>query len=238
MEIEAPQQSGEKGWRIIFEVNLPLLFLIYLLLNVLDGILRDQFILTDALYYQTLGEAQDFERIADWNQWRHDWGWSSYLAIPLGMFIRIFLAAMCLNIGSLFYGSKLPFGKFFRIATVAEGIFCLMVLFNTISFIVSHDGDAVDYSLNDIYLNHPASLLGLARVLFEGEAISAYYLAVLQAANLFEVFYLLSLALGMAALFQFRFGRGLRFVLASYGIGLLMWVVTLMFLMVTLVKVK
>lgn len=103
---------------------------------------------------------------------------------------------------------------------------------------MTHDITNLDYDLNDIYLHHPASLLGLARVLFEGEVISAYFLAVLQGINLFEVLYIIALSLGVMALFDFKFGKSIKFVLGSYGIGFLMWIVTLMFLMVTMARVQ
>ena len=87
-----------------------------------------------------------------------------------------------------------------------------------------------DYTLNDLQLFYPLSLLNL----FEPGTLEQYLLYPLQVLNLFEVAYWFALAYGVARVINASLERGFGLVMASYGSGLALWVVLVMFLTVSL----
>lgn len=118
------------------------------------------------------------------------------------------------------------FKPFFRVAIQAELVLLLPSLLKLLWFLFVQ----TDYSLQDLQFFYPLSLLNL----FDAKAMSPYLLYPLQLANLFEVAYWFALAYGVSQLIEIPMPKAFGVVATSYGSGLLVWVVFIMFLTVSL----
>ena len=107
----------------------------------------------------------------------------------------------------------------------AELLFLLPVLIKILWFLFVQ----TDYDLNDLTQFYPLSVLNF----FDADAIPRYWLYPLQVLNLFEVAYCFLLAYGVADVTGFSFKRSFGLVMSSYGVGLVLWVVLVMFLSIT-----
>ncbi|WP_332369080.1 hypothetical protein [Spirosoma telluris] len=110
-------------------------------------------------------------------------------------------------------------------AIFSELIFLLPILIKLLWFLFIK----TDYDLNDLTLFYPLSLLNLV----DAQTIPRYWLAPLQMLNLFEIAYWFLLAYGVADATGLSFKRSFGLVMSSYGVGLVLWVVLVMFLTIT-----
>jgi len=114
------------------------------------------------------------------------------------------------------------------VAIVAEFIFLVPALLKIFWLAFFR----TDYSLLDIQLFYPLSALSL----FDEAAVQqnqSWLVYPLQTFNLFEVAYWLLLAKGVSEVIKKDFTESFELVMASYGTGLVLWIVTIMFITVT-----
>lgn len=184
------------------------------------------YIIKDQLYYNSLGDQLAMERIDAFISKRKSQEWISYVATPALLLLKIGYTAVCISLGGFVVGMEAPFKKVFKVALFAELILltggivqnACLYLFKEIN------------TLEDIQQFSPFSLYGLI-----GTKDTPLYLNYpLRVINLFEIGYWFLLAKGLQAFFGKPFGKMLGFVLGSYGIGLLVWTVFIVFLSINL----
>ena len=190
----------------------------YLILTIIS----DWFILTDAVYYRSLGEQLSSDRIAFYLSLRARYAWIGYLVLPLtiaakGAYMAFFLAAGAV----IAEHEDVRFRQCFKAAILCEGVFVaglgIRLLWAGLVGIETLD----DYANMQIL-----SLMSL----FEGMDIEPWLVSFFQTINVFEVLYCTSLCWVMALQSNRSLGESARFVLPSYGMGLLLWLSIVMFL--------
>lgn len=186
--------------------------------------LNQQFLITDELYYNNLGEQLSFERINQLLSFNKKWSWLSYVIIPIIYLIKFSLISLCLNTGTLLAGHKISFKKLFQLALIAETIFLLPMIIKFLWFTFIQ----TDYNLSDLQYFYPLSILNF----FEAEILDTWFIYPLQLLNLFEVMYWLILAYGLSLVLNEPLNKGLGLVLSSYGTGLVLWLLFITFLSV------
>lgn len=182
-------------------------------------------LLSDNLYFNALSTQLSYEKIEDIIAQSKKWQWLSYIAVPVLLLLKLSLIATCLALGFFFTSNQVNFKLFFNIAVFAELILLLPILIKLLWFLFIQ----TDYDLDDLTLFYPLSALNL----FDTTNLPRYWLAPLQTLNLFEVAYWFLLAYGVADATGFSVKRSFGLVMSSYGVGLLLWVVLVMFLTVT-----
>ena len=186
-----------------------------------------QFILVDdELYFNALIEQMTVEQISELVDKSHHWEWLGYVILLTFSLTKFTLTACCLGLGYYLITSHWLFKPFFKAAIQAEFVLLIPGLIKLIWFLFIQ----TDYTLNDLQLFYPLSLLNL----FEPGTVEPYLLYPLQVLNLFEVAYWFVLAYGVAQVMNASLERGFGLVMASYGLGLVLWVVFVMFLTVSL----
>ena len=85
--------------------------------------IQKNWVLTEDVYNNTLGEQMTFERIKDYMTLQEKWSWVTYLFLPLILALQAFLAAFALNVGALFADIKIPFGQIYRAVLIAMLVF-------------------------------------------------------------------------------------------------------------------
>ena len=185
-----------------------------------------QFLLiTETLYFNSFATQLSYERIEGIISEAKKLSWISYIIIPLIYFVKLSIITLCLSLGFFFISDRFEFKAFYKVAVLAELIFLLPVLIKLCWFLFVQ----TDYDLNDLTQFYPLSALTLV----DSETIPRYWLAPLQTLNLFEVIYWCLLAYGGADATGFSFKRSFGLVMSSYGVGLVLWVVLVMFLTIT-----
>ena len=182
-------------------------------------------LISENLYFNAFSEQLSLDKIENIIKSTQEYAWLNYAVIPFLYLIKISLISTCLGLGFFFTNDRFNFKTFFNVAVFAELIFLLPSIIKTLWFLFVK----TDYDLNDLTLFYPLSALNL----FNAETLPRYWLAPLQTLNLFEVAYWFLLAYGVADATGFSLKRAFGLVMSSYGVGLVLWVVLVMFLTIT-----
>jgi hypothetical protein len=199
-----------------------LVFVFICLLSSLLTYLAQSFFVTEELFYYSLGEQVAIERFEKLWAESQKWQWVTYLILPVLYLVKFVLVSFCIITGALLANVKIGFKRVFQVVLVAEAIFFLPILLRLGWFAFVQ----TDYTLADLQYFMPLSLANL----FDVSKLEIWWVYPFQVANLFEVAYWLLLAYGLHLHTQKEYDSMLRLVLSSYGSGLLLWVVLVMFL--------
>ncbi|TAE32806.1 MAG: hypothetical protein EAZ92_01140 [Candidatus Kapaibacterium sp.] len=196
------------------------LSLAYITLSVVSYFL----ILTDTVYVHSMEQKLTAERIEEALAMRSEYWWSLAVLPPILLSIRAAFTAICCSVGVIMIGQDISYGKVFKIALAAEVIFLLamavQVGWGLFVLNVYVPEDYTDFA--------PLSLLQF----FDPASLKLWMKHPLRTLNLFEVAYCFVLAYFLKPLLKKRdFMQTLGLVSASYGLGLLLWVVALAFLL-------
>ncbi|SOD79446.1 hypothetical protein [Spirosoma fluviale] len=214
-DIEKP--PSENGW---------LLFAAITVVSLLLTFSGQHLLLSDELYFNALAEQMTYEQIQKAIAQNHEWSWLAYIIIPIFNLLKFSLVAACISLGYYFAADRWVFKSFFRVAIQAELVLLLPSVIKLIWFLFVQP----DYSLQDLQYFYPLSVLNF----FEPTAIAPWLAYPLQLGNLFELAYWLVLAYGVSQVIETPMPKAFGLVAASYGSGLLVWVVFVMFLTVSL----
>jgi hypothetical protein len=184
--------------------------------------IQDTMILTKDVFYNTLGEQLTAERIDDIIEKRAKWKFLAYVFIPLKVLIPTALVALCLNCGTILMSCKIRFSSLFTLALRSSVVFLIWKLLTT--FILLFTKVEV---MDDMAKANKFSLTGY----ISKEDIPSWLLSPLSLINIFEVTFWLLLTFGMSRLLQKSFNSSLRFVATTYGLGLFIWMVFIIFLL-------
>lgn len=201
------------------------LFLILYALTFSGGVFAKELLGTEELYYQSLAEQLTTEQLQQVMHMNDVWGWVGYIILPLLLYFKILFIAGLLAIGIFFYDLKLKFGQVFNIVIRAEFVFLLPIVMKTVWFYFFK----TDYTFDEVQYYMPLSLESL----FGYVHFERWYIYPMQIANLFEVVYWIVLTVLLAKTLLISHSRALMLVTISYGAGLVLWVVGIMFLILT-----
>lgn len=209
-----------------FEFHKGLFFLILCMLNAIAIFVYSEFLLTTEIYFQTYGEQVAMDQIRSTLELRRETNWIAYFLIPFVLLIKISFTAFCLNVGILVFQLKIDFAKLFRIALVAEFIFIFGNLIRAfwIAYVSGFE------TLQEVQYFYPFSLINF----FSAETVQSWFGYPMITINIFEVAYMMALALGLHWTARLSYRRSLALTLSSYGVGLLIWVVFVVFISINL----
>ena len=203
-----------------------ILFIFIIVTSALLTLAGQYLLLYDELYFNALSEQMTFEQIETLIDQNHQWSWLSYIILSVLNFLKFTFVASCLSLGYYFGNNSWTYKPFFRVAIQAELVLLLPSVIKLLWFLFIQ----TDYNLNDLQVFYPLSILSL----IGADSVASYLLYPLQLANLFELAYWLVLAYGVSQIINFSIARAFGLVASSYGSGLLIWVVFIMFLTVSL----
>lgn len=207
--------------------NSKLLLVLLVLSSTLITILLETFILTEDLYYDFYSAQLSYERIREFLDFQEKWHWVAYALIPVFYTLKFFLLSMWILCGAILLKWKLNFRQIFKVVLIAEFVWLIpsVLLLCWFGFINT------DYSLADIQNFQPLSLLSV----FDASNVEPWLIFPLKSLNLFEVGYVLVLALALKKLTQEDYRSSLRFTIPVYTTGLITWVVFITFLTLNLI---
>lgn len=176
----------------------------------------------DELTINSLAEQFTYKQIQEVLDFQQKWQWLSYIISPLLLLLKISIIAAVLDIGCFFFDKEIKYKQLFGIVVQAEFVFLLVILFKTIWFYVFHQ----DYTLEDLQYFYPLSAINITGY----NNLQTWFVYPLQVLNVFELAYWAILAYLLGKELNISTNKGLSIVASSYGVGLLIWVVTIMFL--------
>ncbi|MCA4893611.1 MAG: hypothetical protein ING84_01240 [Cytophagales bacterium] len=184
-------------------------------------------LVTDDLYYNTLGDQLSFERINELIDLNKKWNWVIYLITPMLYLLKFFLVAICLSMGVFLFRFEVGLKVLFKIALLSEFIF----LFPSIIKLFWFNLVSASYTFTDLQSFAPLSIVNL----FDRANLDTWLLYPLSLLNLFEVTYIITLAYLLSGAIKSDFILSLKLVVFSYGAGLFIWALFITFLTVSLI---
>ncbi len=203
------------------EVTYLYLFIVcaYLLISYLSG----KYVYTKDFYFQSFAGQVDEAGVEHLFHLQAKWRWLGYISLPVLLFLKISLPAICLYTGLIFDNHPTKWYRIFRIAVIGEFIFLFQGITRLVYFLIFPPA-----TIDSISKFAPFSLSSF----FRSSETPGYLLYLLQTINLFEISYWLYLAFELGVLTGSGIKKGLLVVGKSYGLGLLIWMTVMVFLII------
>lgn len=177
---------------------------------------------TDELLVNSLTEQFTQEQLINILNFQKKWEWFTYVIILISLLIKILIITSILDLGCFLFNKKIKYKELFNIVVKAEFIFILVIIVKTAWFYFFQ----TNYTLEDLQFFYPLSALSL----IGHEGLQPWFVYPFQVLNLFELAYWFILAFLLGKELKSTTDKGLSIVASSYGVGLLIWVVGVMFL--------
>ena len=181
--------------------------------------------LTEGLYYQSYSMQLAAKRIAKMIEVSQKWQWIGYVFVPIIILMRVCFTSICIYIGCFLTNIKVGFNQLFKVGLLADFVFVLAGIIKLVILIFFKDISTI----SDLQFQ-PLSLLEL----FDRNSVDPLFIYPFSLISVFEMLYWLALAGLLSSVINQPFGNSLKTVASSYGIGLLLWVLFVMFLTVNL----
>lgn len=214
------------GGRSLFQSSILPLFFLICLISVLLSVVSNFFLYTDDLFFNHFANRLSVEKIDALLNNRDDLWWLGYLLKPVELFMRSMLIGFCLMTALFFFNIKIDFTNILKIVLLAEVVPLISELIKVLWFTLFQ----TSYTLTDVQYFTPISVTNL----IYKENLEVWMIYPLQLINVFEVAYWLLLAYGLCSITKERYSKMLGLVASSYGVGLLLWVVFVVFLTVSI----
>jgi hypothetical protein len=183
-------------------------------------------LMKDDLVYDSLINQLSYERISEILEVSKKWEWISYVFLPVILLLKVLFVVICFSIGTLILGVHSTFKRLFEIGVSSEFIFIIPTVIKLVWFSLIE----TNYTLQHLQLFSPLSMISL----FNPTELDAWLVYPIQLLNVFELLYWIALAWQLQEVLEKPFAESLGFVAKTYGVGLAVWVVVVMFLTVSI----
>ncbi|GAB5553646.1 MAG: hypothetical protein Sapg2KO_32370 [Saprospiraceae bacterium] len=208
-------------WDAFFSLSPWLSFVLACVISGLLVFFQQEVLLTEALFYNSFGEQMAYERIEEMIAQQQSFRWLSYALIPVFLVVQLFLISLCLNVGTILYEYKIGFKKLFGMMAQASVWLALVGVLQLLPLYFS-DIQTLDQMGRIDWFSLAA--------LFSEANLPLWLLLPLKLLSLLTVFTLLLLAGGMHYLTGHPYHKMLGFVTLTYGLGMILLVLLLVFL--------
>lgn len=198
-------------------------FVVLIVLSLGIGLLSKELLNGDNLLIESLSNRYTIEQIEEIINFQKKWEFTWSILVPIVLLIKISIIAAILDAGCFLMEKKIKYGRLFAIVLICEFIFLLPIILKTIWFHFFQQ----DYTLEDLQYFYPFSALNIVG----HEGLDIWWVYPLQTINVFEITYWIVLAylLDKALKTPKKQNTGIKIVASSYGTGLLIWVIGIMF---------
>lgn len=208
-----------KGWKLFSGV---------VLLNALVLFLSQMILLDEIVFFNTYSEQMTYDRSMELYHSVRSYSWVGYLIIPGALFLKFSIISILLFTGLFFsdFNKDISLGKIFRVVTLAEIAFITASLLKFFWFIIF----AGNYTIDDISFFYPLSLANL----FTRQEVAPWWIYPLQTVNLFQVFYVVLLSVGLTKVSTIKRERADTIILCTYIPAIVIWGAVIMFFSIDL----
>jgi hypothetical protein len=205
----------------MYKIHIWKTIVLFCLIYILIIYLNNKIIFNDLFYYLILSDKFSIKNIEEVIVYKNKYEWLTYILSPSIILIKYILVTILVFIGIKLFELNITFENCFRIVLLGELIPILSSITKTLYFYI--------YPPSIIELVQNFNPLGLISLL-KHDTIPKYLIYLLQQLNLFEVGYWLLLAYGIKSLGNVNFKKALKITSLSYGVGLLIWCIFIVFL--------
>ena len=207
-----------KNWQHYLLLVIIFLFFSYFITNALQS---------DAFIRSSLSGQYSNEMITNYLESRERWAWLGYLAIPLLILLRTSLIAFLMQMAVFFIDNEddTAYGKFWSVTLSAEWVTIILVAFRFVYF----SAIKTDYTFDEIQSYVPGALTNV----YDVSQLDTWMAYPFNLVSIWELLYWLVLIFGIKEIMKTSFIKSLGIVLASYGVGLLIWVGFVMYMLLT-----
>lgn len=195
----------------------PYLFLLYVGVMFIITFLQQEFVLLPELqHFDLVGDEARAQLLERYQKTR----WISFVLVPTLLLLRLSLVSLCLFVGSFFFSDMggRKYKEWWDVAIKAQAV---MLVFSVVLCVVN-----VSFGSNKtLDVTTYTSLLWLG-----GKDMEPWIRLPLSAINVFEILYWIAMAILVSKMCNTQKGKSFQFVISSYGIGYLFYIVLLMFL--------
>jgi hypothetical protein len=179
-------------------------------------------ILTDQLIYQSFSDQLQLYSIETLLQGRDRFWWVSYLVQPVMIFVKVSFLVLCVSIGAIFSDVNFKVSSIYKTGLYSEFIFIIGQFIFLANLFFNRSNLTLDTTVNYF----PLSILSYIGI----ENVVQWLHYPLQTLNLFELVYVICISWLLSKQWKPGFVESLNIVIPSYGIGLLVWMVLVVFL--------
>lgn len=201
-------------------------YILLLSFYILTQALMDWLVLTDEVIYDSLINQISYNRITELLDQGKKWRWVPYIFLPLLITLKIVIVLICFSIGALLANIQLSLRQIFSVCIISEFIFLIPAIIKLLWFLFIK----TDYTLQDLHFFSPLSMISL----FNPTELDPWLVYPIQLLNVFELLYWIALAWQLQEVLEKPFAESFGFVAKTYGVGLAVWVVVVMFLTVSI----
>lgn len=200
------------------------LYIVFSFLMILLVFAGNYLLVDDNLIFNSYSEQLSFEQIKETIANTKKWEWLSYVLILVLYLIKFTLIGGCLKVGLFFIDKRISFTSILKATIIAEMVFLVPILIKIIWFLFIN----TNYSILDLQSFAPLSILNI----FESKNLEPFLIYPFQLLNIFELLYFIVLAFQLKKFFENNFTESFQLVLSTYGSGLFVWVIFVVFLIV------
>jgi hypothetical protein len=192
---------------------------LYILISIFDN----TYIFTEGFIERSLAFNPSENALPELIAYESKTKWIGFLLIPLLLIVKILFATFLISCGVVFFDEKYSFRYIFKACMFSEFVFLLSHFLYSINLFVNRENLTIETAGNYFPFSF-FSLIGAENV------HSDWIIYPLQTINLFEVFYMASIAWFLSKKSKQSFVDTFGIVLPSYGLGLLLWITLVAFL--------
>ena len=205
----------------MYKIHIWKSILIFYIIYVLIIYITNNIIFDELFYYSTLSDKLSTINIEEVILFKNKYEWLSYILFQLFILIKYILVTISVFIGIKLFELNITFENCFRIVLFTEILPICSSIFRLLYFYI--------YPPNNFEVLQNFNPLGVSS-LIKIDTIPKYLLYPIQQLNLFEICYWLLLAYGIKSLGNVDFKKALKITSLSYGVGLLIWCIFIVFL--------
>lgn len=176
----------------------------------------------ERMTFNSLSEQLSANRIQELLENQKKWQWLGYVFVPIFLLLKWLMVAVVLDIGAVIFELELSFKKAFHIAMASEIVFILLLLVKFGWLFYHREIITLEY----VQFFTPFSLINL----IDYTQLDKWFIYPIQTINVFEISYWFLLAYFLSKETKRSFGKSFEYVIYSYGVGLLIWMVFISFL--------
>ncbi len=200
------------------------LLLFIIAVNLMLVWLSKTVLINETVFFNSYSEQMTYERSMELFKKIRELSWISYLVTPLILIIKFSVLSLVVYIGFFISGfhKEVTLGMIFTIVVASEIVIVLASLTKFLWFAFF----AGNYTLDEMNFFYPLSLINL----FRQPEVAKYWIYPLQSVNLFQVAYILLLAIGLAKVSSVKREKADIIVLVTYGSAFILWIAFIMFI--------
>jgi hypothetical protein len=205
--ISREAQAYRRIEEFINKINIWLLFGLIFSMYLIMTLISNQLIMGNDIFFRSYSDQFSHENLEIMFNIKERYEWMGYVFIPLLLFIKVTFATICISIGNVLSNIDFKFKTVFKAALLAEVIFIVAQVWYLTN---------LSFHLDTLTLETASNYYPLSALSYFGtENVVQWLHYPLQTLNLFEIFYMVTIAWLLAKQWNEDFMESLAIIVPS-----------------------